>query len=401
MGTIPSGICCNREMAAEDFERSLLLDAIGERFLSAPRPISREPYGSGSIAGFETSEPASVAFGDESATGDARTTWFVDTSGRRVDRETGLVLGDPERPDARIWLHPADPRLPALAPASFEHSARVLLERVGIELTAPPELIAYRAGKRAVFRMLGAESTTYIKVVRPAIVAELTRVHTALRDAGLPVPRVIAWGDIGLLVIATAEGDALTSQLGDIAPETLLDGIDQMRDRLGSVALGRPARASLTQRSDWYVERLQSAATNPELAADVAAAVAALDERVAPRESRTVHGDLHCGQLFVRDAQITGLIDVDTAGTGDPTDDEAAFIGHLLATAAMRDASGYASESARVLALAAWQRWSANAPTLRYHTVVHGLGHALLPALRGDVSLASGILRGTLDLVRA
>ena len=382
-------------------ELSLLIDALGERFEDEPRLISREPYGRGSIAGFAVTERAAVAFGDDSLEGTTTTTWYVDTSGRSVETETGLVLGDPERPSARIWLHPADPRLPALAPASFEGSASTLLARLGIELEAPPELIAYRAGKRAVFRMRGSAGTTFLKVVRPAAVEDLARVHTELADAGLPVPRIIAWGAIGLLVIPMAEGDALSRRIADLDPEALLNALDRMRTILGAVDLRRPARRSLTTRVNWYVERARAAAASDEQLAEVVErAVSLLGERDSGRR-QTIHGDLHVGQLFVQGVEVSSLIDVDTAGLGNPVDDEAAFIGHLVATAAMRSASGWPSEPIVRLAEAAVARWGAAGDPLelRHALLVHVLGHALMPAERGDAQLACSIVETGLALV--
>ena len=380
----------------------MLLDALGDRFLDAPRPISREPYGRGSIAGFSVTESAAVAYGDERAEGTATTTWYVDTSQRPVETETGLVLGDPERPKARIWLHPADPRLPALAPASFEESARALLERLGIQLASPPDLVTYRAGKRAVFRMVGSHGTTYLKVVRPSAVAELAAVHTALADAGLPVPRVIAWGEIGLLVIPMAEGDAMSRSISESDPEALLDGLDAMRSRLGQVDLGRPARAPLTDRADWYVERVRAGAAGDAAVLQPAEAVIAeLGDPIDSGRRQTIHGDLHVGQLFVEGTTVSSLIDVDTAGHGNPVDDEAAYLGHLAATAAMRAKAGWPSEPVTQLAVAGWRRWQAagDPAELRRAVLVHVLGHALLPGERGDWVLANDILMRGLQLV--
>ncbi len=398
--TLPMpNVCCNRIVHSSNPELQLLLDALGERFVDTPKPISREPLGDGSIAGFAATEPAAIAYDDATARGEVHTNWYVDTSRRAVQQETGLVLGDHEKPEARIWLHPADPRLPALAPASFEHSARTLLARIGIDLEGAPSLLAYRAGKRAVFRMRGSAGATYLKVVRPAVVADLAASHTALADAGLPVPRVLAWGGIGLLVIPEAHGDPLSKLLDEADPDRLLDAIDNLRQRLGDVDLGREARPSLSRRSDWYVSRIRAAASDDEKLAELTeTAIARLGPRPEPRRRQTVHGDLHTGQLFMREGNVSGLIDVDTAGTGDPTDDEAAFVGHLIASVAMRAAGGWPSDPVRRLANAAWQRWSRDDEALRHGVVVHALGHALLPAERGNSALATMILREALDL---
>ena len=379
-------------------ELELLVDALGDRFLDQPQLISSEPNGDGTIAGFSVLESAATAFDDPDAEGTTTTNWYVDTSGRSVEQETGLVLGPPDKPEARIWLHPADPRLPALAPASFDHSAAVLLERMGLQLTGSPNLLAYRAGKRAVFRMRGAAGDMYLKVVRPKIVEELARVHTALADAGLPVPRIIAWGQFGLIAMESAAGIGLSKVLNDLSAEAVLDEIDLVRSRLAGVDLQRDARASLARRVDWYKARLRASAANDEtLKLLVEALIGELGEPVPQQRTATVHGDLHIGQIFMQDDSISGLIDVDTTGTGNPVDDEAAFIGHLVATAALREAAGFDAAGIRSAALAALERWRTD--ELRHVLGVHIMGHAILPGARGNRETAAAMVQFGLELL--
>src|SRR5690606_30011203 len=95
----------------------------------------REPLGAGSVTGFQTSDAEPLLY-------------FVDTSGLPVPAETGWSSGD-----ARIWMHPADPHLPALAPVAFEHASEALLARLGIATSSAPQIIAYRPGRRAVLRV--------------------------------------------------------------------------------------------------------------------------------------------------------------------------------------------------------------------------------------------------------
>ena len=58
-----------------------------------------------------------------------------------------------------------------------------------------------------------------------------------------------------------------------------------------------------------------------------------------------VHGDFHSSQLLVRDANIVGLIDVDTAGVGSRTNDLAVLLAHMstvgLSTATRRRIDRY------------------------------------------------------------
>src|SRR5690606_23025947 len=75
---------------------------------------------------------------------------------------------------------------------------------------------------------------------------------------------------------------------------------------------------------------------------------------------RTVHGDLHVGQLFVAEddaSVISGVIDIDTCGLGDPADDEAAFMGHLVASLVLSRADAERSAGFRRLLDAAAGRW--------------------------------------------
>jgi len=59
---------------------------------------------------------------------------------------------------------------------------------------------------------------------------------------------------------------------------------------------------------------------------------------VAARSGVVVHGDLHEGQLVVApDGTVTGLLDIDDLGTGDPLDDHATLIAHLRFRAAGLD----------------------------------------------------------------
>ncbi len=350
-------------------ESALLGEALGVD-ASSLSAIGREPLGDGAVAGFEVDgDPVSYA--------------YVDTSLLRVPAETGLVLEGV----ARVWMHPADPHLPALAPAAFGDAVAVLLARLGLTTVDAPELIGYRPGRRAVLRVPTADGAAWVKVVRPRRIERIVRAHAALIDAGLPVPAVRGWSPNGLLVIEAAEGTPAT----DIAwePHALLDAVDRLRDRLAAAPLEVEARTSLTSRVEWYAERL-TVALPAEAArvADLGARINAVDGR---GRVQTIHGDLHFGQLFLHPSfadaggmpEITGLIDVDTAGRGNPADDAAAFIGHAISSVPLTtDAVARARVAA--LAAAALERWGDD-PEVRALTAVHLIGHALGAAESRDV----------------
>lgn len=373
--------------ASTDAEARLLAEAL-DMPASALAAISREPLGAGTVAGFAVASGASTELPEG-------TVAYLDTSLLPVARETGLALDGV----ARVWIHPADPHLPALAPAAFGDAAGVLLSRLGIAATAPPAIVGYRPGRRAVLRVPTEAGAVWVKVVRPSRIERVAAAHTALRQQGLPVPAVHGWSPEGLLVLADADGAPATEMTWH--PERLLDAVDLLRDRLAGVELAWPARTSLAARLPWYLARLEAAM--PLRAERIRDVGVRLENtlRSAPASVATVHGDLHIGQLFVVGDALTGLIDVDTAGRGDAAGDTAAFLGHAVTSALLteaqwsrgeaqwsrREAQGRRAEPLRALAAGAWARWGDDR-RVRALTAVHLLGHALGAAAAGDAPRA-------------
>ncbi|CAN7399094.1 phosphotransferase [Microbacterium sp. LjRoot45] len=359
----------------DDPEADLLIEALDLPDASV-LVFSREPLGRGTVAGFTLEPEAASASGLPS---DAVA--YVDTSLLPVAQETGLALPGV----GRVWVHPADPHLPALAPAAFSDAIAVLLARLGVTDAARPEIVGYRPGRRAVLRVVTAEGVLWVKVVRPSRIERVVEAHTVLRSHGLPIPVVRGWSPSGLLVLESAVGTAATDTAA-IAwhPERLLDAAGALREVMAATVTTWPARTSLAERLPWYVDRLRGVL--PAADARVSAIASRIDDALqsAPPASVTIHGDLHLGQLFLdAESTITGLIDVDTAGLGDPADDAAAFIGHAVASALLTRHHG--GDAARVAALAdaAHERWG-HEPRAGALTGVHLLGHALAAASGGD-----------------
>ncbi|WP_159500373.1 phosphotransferase [Microbacterium sp. 18062] len=358
-------------------ESALLADALGipvERM----RPIHRSPMGAGSIAGFEVRQDDGPPV-----------TAYVDTSRLPVPAETGLALAD----HARVWLHPADPHLPALAPIAFGSAAAALLDRIGVHTTGPVRLVAYRPARRAVAAVPTDEGTLWAKVVPPDRVERIAGLHETLRAAGLPVPAVRCWAPDGLIVLENAAGRAAT-EIG-WRPGPLAAAVDALRERLATVATGMPPRAGIDARLDWYEGRLVRAAP---AWADTVRRVADAARTAAPADRpQTVHGDLHLGQLFLDDrARIVGLVDLDTVAPGDAADDEAAFIGHAIASAGLTPDAGAAGRMRR-LAAGLQARWGGH-PRTRSLTLVHLLGHALTAAESGHEEHLRSLLGTAMDL---
>lgn len=366
--TTPSG-------ATDDAEAALLSDALDVPGW-ALRPLSREPLGAGTVAGF-------LIGGAGTSAGEVA---YVDSSGLRVREETGLVLEG----TARVWMHPADPHLPALAPTAFGDAAAALLARLGIEGAQLPEIVGYRPGRRAVLRVRTAAREVWVKVVRPRRIERIVLAHAALRENGLPVPAVRGWSPEGLMVLDAAEGLAATE--APWQPERFLDEVSRLRDELARIRLEWPARTSLRERMPWYLDRLR--APLPSRQAQLAAiesAVVGIDPPEDDVAGATVHGDLHLGQLFLAGGRVTGLIDVDTAGLGAPQDDAAAFIAHAAASALLTERIG--GEAGRVwrLADAAHTRWAHDDAT-RALVAVQLLGHAVGAVTAGDTQRAGTLI---------
>ncbi|CAI9393602.1 phosphotransferase [Microbacterium sp. T2.11-28] len=372
-------------------EATLLAEALDVP-VSAVRVFSREPLGAGSVTGVTLAPEAASAQGFPSDS-----VAYLDTSLLPVVRETGLALDGV----ARVWLHPADPHLPALAPAAFGDAAAVLLSRLGIAATDTPELVGYRPGRRAVLRVPTEGGSSWVKVVRPSRIERVVTAHDALRAGGLPVPAVRGWSPEGLLVLDAATGAPATEATW--RPAHLLDAVDDLRRRLTGIPLAWPARTSLAQRLPWYLSRLELLLPDAERLRGIGARIAQ-SLASAPAPPATIHGDLHIGQLFLVDGAVSGLIDVDTAGRGEPGEDTAAFLGHAVASALLTerrggqdgpggDHPGDGSAAVRALAGLAFERWGADART-RALTAVHLLGHALGAASAGDPGRAAQLIDG-------
>jgi hypothetical protein len=364
-------------MHIEPPERALLIEALALDPGSEITLISREPLGGGTVAGFAV---ASV---------EGSLTYYVDTSRRRVAQETGVLDGTPDDPSVRVWLHPSDPHLPALAAAAFSQAAETLLDRLGVRVTGMPEMVAYRPGRRAVLRVPVGDAFAWVKAVLPSRTPAIVDAHHALADAGVPVPALRGWSEAGLVVLDDALG--VPAQDAAWTPDGLLDDVDALRDRLAGVAISRSARTHLVRRLEWYADRLD--AVLPDEWRLVAAGTAARARASWGEEPAvTIHGDLHFGQLFLDEGlRVSSVIDVDTAGRGEPSDDTAAFLSHAIASALLTPAPR--DERLWELADNAMRRWDTAGSGLRARAATHLLGHAIGAWELGDRQRAELLLR--------
>lgn len=384
-------------MTTDTDPRAGVLDAIaaalGVRIVRS-RLIRMEASGGGFVTGHEVEL--------ESADGARRTETLYIDSGDHADAPV-LRLQSDDGEDLSAWLYPNDPDLPTLPAAVFPDAAAVLLQHLGFDATGLElAVLAYRPCKRAVVRMTTATGALFLKVLRPAAAEPLHALHTAWLAAGIPVPRALTWSPEGLVALAPLGGVEAVGVIDDL-DVAFIDALDDLVARIAHVPSTEPARASLATRVDWYERRVRILATEEASRVhDVAARIGEALRATGPVPSAvTVHGDLHLGQVFVDPASpttIVGLLDIDTAGTGDPADDAAAMWAHLMVTAHQRGVQG---RSARRLADRMRERWPrASDPAFAARAgaiaAVHFLGHALAGALPASVALdlAEASLRG-------
>ncbi|MER3388904.1 MAG: aminoglycoside phosphotransferase family protein [Microcella sp.] len=326
-------------------------------------------------------------------------TVFVETSPPDTTRPGVLTLTQPgtgERVD--VWVYPADPALPALRTAVYAEAAGVVLGRLGLPVDdLKVSLAAYRPGKRAVVRVDTSGTAYFLKVVRPSTAEPLQRKHTQWRQHGVPVPTVLGWSEEGLVALEALAGAELISVLDRATDQrALLDELERLVVQIASVPSEAPARASLVRRLDWYEERLLDQLPDHDARIERTARAIGARYRAGgePPPSRTVHGDLHLAQLLVDPSEpssVTGVLDIDTSGWGDPADDAAALYAHLIATVVHDGGTAATVRARRSSSLAdGWRRrWFGSRDSGfadRAHAIAGTqlLGHALARSAAGS-----------------
>ena len=257
-----------------------------------------------------------------------------------------LASGDVE---IALWTYPNDPFLPGLATAAQPDPASRLLAQLGVDARRPRlRLRAYRPGRRAVVEVNTPRARVFLKVVRPSRVADLQAKHTELSSA-VPVPHSHGWNkSIGLVALQAMPGKPLRLALESgrrklPAAAQFLSMLDSFPDSSSAVTVKGPE-----QKTAFHARLLK--AVTPELDGRIDAIV---EQTSAPVDEPTVpvHGDFHSSQLLVRGSNLTGLIDVDTAGVGQRSSDLAVLLAHMstvgLSTAARRQIDRYGAELIR------------------------------------------------------
>ena len=238
-----------------------------------------------------------------------------------------------------VWRWPFDPVLPGLGDAVTPAKAASFLGEL-IHGQPRLEVVAYRPTQRAVVRAIDETGTTfYLKALPPADVADLVDRHRRLLDAGVAVPAVLRHDDSrGLVAMETLTGSTIRDRIKHGARQ--LPGAEQYEGlyrQLAGVELPNARRVSARASSALHHAAMLASVLPAERRRleRLTGRLAPAAERAVRRSRPTIHGDLYEAQLVTgsgrgRAAAITGVLDLDDAGPGDPYDDRATVIAHLI-----------------------------------------------------------------------
>lgn len=317
-----------------------------------------------------------------------RVTIYVNTSPNAPTDEHTVELADAAGGRLTAWVYPQDPSLPSLPAVSYPEAAGVVLAKFGIAAEgASLRMEAYRPGKRAVLRVETATDRWFAKVVHPSLASTIHDLHERFQHAGVPVPRSLGFSDAGLVLLGELQGVPAIDVFEQIDRPRFARGLDELTRHIAAVPVTIGARESLARRVDWYAERMEE--TAPVFARQTTRLAELVRQRYADTavpKPATIHGDLHLGQIFVdeRDpSTITGILDIDTAGLGDPADDRGALFGHVVVSAVERASTVGSAQALHAFADELQEGWHGDARVAAI-AATHLLGHALANAGRSD-----------------
>ncbi|PQZ96242.1 aminoglycoside phosphotransferase [Arthrobacter sp. MYb227] len=241
----------------------------------------------------------------------------------------GTVRIENERGSVTVWLHPADPLLPGLplatTPAFVEETWGGGRTLEGLRT------LAYRPLRRAVMiAQFANDEQLFLKVLRKDAQSLMDK-HLALLEVGIPAPvpagppvnEVLACGRTSGQPLAEA---LMHSAVLPLSPQRIIGLLDSLPKTL----LEFPARPAWSDRLGWYGHAAQTAV--PDQGERIGLQIQHLSQllEACPRGPVVPsHGDFYEANIFVQDGEITGLLDIDSAGPGYLVDDLACFLGHL------------------------------------------------------------------------
>ena len=235
--------------------------------------------------------------------------------------------------DVAVWRASEDPFLPGLRSVSNAKSAGLLLDQLGIEATeVKTRRRAYRPGRRAVVELQTPTDRVFAKVVRPHRVADLQQLHTYLAQRA-PIPKSLGWSEeSGLAVLQALRGHPLREAItadGHALPSPA--SLAELLKTLEHADTGNRSRPTLVERVHGHAAFI--ATITPDLSTFAHRIAESIEQLATPEPKRTIHGDFHASQVMADRSFVIGMVDIDTVGSGEPTDDLANFLAHLDAIA--------------------------------------------------------------------
>lgn len=308
---------------AEDPLRTLIEAAGGELLSFRPRQVNHQPDPSTGASSTVVQYGAQVRWSG----GRVAKETLVMATGGRIPPKAAVLDGDGVR--VGIWRWPFDPDLPGLPSAIDAASVSALLGDLGMGGgTVRLTIRAYRPGRRAVVEASGTHGRVFLKVVRPHRVEALHAKHRSLAQH-LPVPHSYGYSAEGILVLQALHGGSLRSALtGAAVPLPGVAALQGLLDRLPNDLSGTPITGDHLGRAAHYADVVAGCLPDERARLDeLVGHYGELDGGEHPVVA--VHGDFYEGQILVDRGRVSGLLDVDTAGTGHRIDEWATMLAHV------------------------------------------------------------------------
>ena len=246
------------------------------------------------------------------------------------------IFADGER-ELAVWLYPHDPDLPGLPRAAYPDPVAQLCDDAGVfgRRVRPGDLelvtIGYRPRRRAVVRVTDrvGGARVYLKVLRRQLVGGVAERHRLLREAGVPVPAILAATPDHVLVLSELSGEPLAHAVLERDDPCAAEDLIGLLDAMPASVAALDRRPPWTQTVEHYAGVVARAV--PRLGRTLHWLVDMIAGGLAscPPGAEPTHGDFHEGQVYVAGGHVTGLLDVDTAGPGRRADDLACLVAHL------------------------------------------------------------------------
>lgn len=290
-----------QEVLAEHFETSI--DSV--------RYLSNDIHSDGPIYGFEI-------------TGLQEATFVYAQVGTEEWLNTEFQVHLPDLGSwVRLWRFPKDPYLAGLSLVAVKPALLTLLKKLDprFELKEVTN-VAYRPGKRAVFRITTNLGEFFAKVTTKTSAARIVEIQKVI-EGSIQTAELIGIANDDILIFSRLPGvDFLPS---DVDLETLVSSIHRFHESLQSVSIQFEAKRKVASNPAWYVSLLESRFDSEAMAVVTRSVDGAL-EFAPDTTKRFIHGDFHLGQLKFYSHCDFGILDFDNAGLGYLAEDQSALL---------------------------------------------------------------------------